>query len=67
MTDRAVILCSVCEPSVPPGHLHVHYRSHDSITAPRGNEDLFGLAFVIVLSCVADRPPLHQGRNRIKN
>lgn len=30
-------------------HLHIHYRCRDSIIAPRGNKDLFCLAFVILI------------------
>lgn len=40
---RLSVYPSVCE------HLHIHYRRRDSIIAPRGNKDLFCLAFVILI------------------
>lgn len=58
MTDRVLIPSSVCELSGRPGHLHIHYRSHDSIIVLCGNKDLFCLAFVILINCVADSPLL---------
>lgn len=58
MTDRVLIPSSVCELSVRRGHLHIHYHSHDSIIVLCGNKDLFRLAFVILISCVADSPLL---------
>lgn len=58
MTARELIPSSVCELSVRPGHLHIHYNSHDSIIVLCGNKDLFCLAFVILINCVADSPLL---------
>lgn len=58
MTDRVLIPFSVCELSVRQGHLHIHYHSHDSIIVLCGNKDLFCLAFVILINCVADSPLL---------
>lgn len=58
MTDRALIPSSVCKLSVRPGHLHIHYHSHDSIIALFGNKKLLCLAFVILISRVADSPLL---------
>lgn len=52
--DRVLIPSSVCELSVRPGHLRIHYHSHDSIIVLCGNKDLFCLAFVILICCVAD-------------
>lgn len=48
---RLSVYLSVCERAAcaSPNHLHIHYRRRDSIIAPRGNEDLFCLAFVILI------------------
>lgn len=56
--DRVLILSPVCKLSVRLDHLHIHYRSHDSIIVLCGNKDLLCLAFVILISCVADSPLL---------
>lgn len=56
--DRVLIPSPVCELSARPGHLHIHYHNHDSIIVLCGNKDLFCLAFVILINCVADSPLL---------
>lgn len=58
MTESVLIPSSVSELSVRLGHLHIHYYSNDSIIVLCGNKDLFCLAFVILINCVADSPPL---------
>lgn len=66
MTDRVLIPSSVCELSVRPGHLHIHYRSHDSIIVLCGNKDLFCLVFVILISCAADSPLMIRAATKLK-
>ncbi len=67
MTDRVLIPSSVCELSVRPGHLHIHYHSHDSIIVLCGNKDLFCLAFVILISCAADSSLLIEAVTKLKS
>lgn len=67
MTDRALIPFSVCELSVRPGHLHIHYHNHDSIIVLCDNKDLFCLAFVILISCGADSPLLIMAATKLNN
>lgn len=66
MTDRLLIPSSVCELSVRPGHLRIHYHSHDSIIVLCGNKDLFCLAFVILINCIADSPLLIMAATKLK-
>lgn len=64
--DRTLIPFSFCKLSVRPDHLHIHYRSHDSIIVLCTNKDLFCLAFVILISCVADSPLLIMAATKLK-
>lgn len=64
--DRVPIPSSVCKLSVRPDHLHIHYRGHDSIIVLCGNKDLFCLAFVILISCVADSLLLIMAATKLK-
>lgn len=56
---RVPVLSSVCEQSVRPGHLGIHYRRHDSIIlgiyyCPMWEQVLVVSLGFVLISCAAD-------------
>lgn len=58
LTDRLLICLLVWELSERLGHLHIYYRSNDSIIVLCCNKDSLCLAFVFLIFRRADSPLL---------